>query len=121
MMAKLLLAEDDLTMMGLLRTLFQLEGYQVVLFEGISSDDLLKLLQKEKPDGMLLDVNLRQFSGLEIIRRIRQNPEFNQLPVIMTSGTDWRAQCLEAGANIFILKPFNPDELLKSVKELLTN
>ena len=119
MTVKLILVEDDLTMMGLLMTLFQLEGYQVVRFDGVSSDDLINLLQREKPDIMLLDVNLRQFNGLEILSHLRQEPEFMQLRVVMTSGMDLRDRCLEAGASAFILKPYNPDELLKKIRDLL--
>jgi DNA-binding response OmpR family regulator len=120
MMAKLVLVEDDITMLGLLETLFQLEGYRAIRFIGASSDDLLHLLQCEKPDVLLMDVNLRHFNGLEIIPQLHKEPDLNQMSIIMTSGVDLRDQCLKAGANAFIMKPFIPDELLNVIRDLLT-
>lgn len=120
-MPKLILVEDDIVMIGLLRTLFELEGLQVVPFHGNSTEELTALLHLEKPDIMLLDVNLPHMNGLEVMVTLRQDPELKGLHVVMTSGMDLKVECLKSGASAFILKPFNPDELLKLVTEQILN
>ncbi len=120
-MAKLILVEDDLVMVGLLKTLFELEGLQVVSFTGAYPDELIEMLRREKADVMLLDVNMHHINGLEFINRIRQEAEFEHLRVVMTSGIDYKEKCLKSGARAFILKPFNPDELLKIINEQIKN
>lgn len=111
--------EDDSTMRSLLKTLLELEGYQVKTFEGHSARDLLNSLKNESPAIIIMDVHLAAIDGLEALSALRQDAVFKHLPVIMTSGLDLKAECLNQGADAFIMKPFMPDDLITSIKSLL--
>ncbi len=115
-MAKIILVEDDATMFSLLQTLLQMEGFQVIPMRGESLEDFLKLMRAEKPALALVDVNLRMFNGMDLLRKIRSDPELRDTQVVMSSGMDYREQCLQAGANDFILKPYMPDDLISRIR-----
>ena len=120
-MKKVLLFEDDPTMMELLTTLLGIEGYQVTHFEGFTEESLFNKLRAEKPDILLMDVHLRQANGLNFLRALRLNPDFQDLRVIMTSGMNLRDNCLDSGANAFIMKPFMPEELITALQNQFSN
>jgi CheY-like chemotaxis protein len=113
-MPKLLLAEDDLTMVSLLSTLLRMEGIDVVALD--ANADVPAAVKNEKPDFMLMDVNIGKQNGLDILRAIRKDPENATVRIVMASGYNVKDQCLERGANHFLLKPFMPDDLLKLFK-----
>ena len=116
----ILLIEDDDSMVSLLQTLLEIEGYRAERLPGkIDMEVILAWVSNEKPDLVLLDVNLRQLNGLDLIRRVRQDEQLKGLPVLMTSGMELSKECLQAGANGFILKPFMPDELIGKIRGLL--
>lgn len=114
-MAKVLLAEDDPTMMSLLQTLLKMEGYEVKVLNVDS--DVPALVHQERPDVLLMDVHLGQQSGMEILEAIRKNDGLSNVRIVMTSGLNMRDECLHHGANAFLLKPFMPDDLLKLLKQ----
>jgi DNA-binding response OmpR family regulator len=113
-MNKVMLIEDDAMMLSLLRTLLEIEGYQVIQYS--LEEDLLSPILREKPDVIILDVHLKYLSGLELLHSIRKTPGIQDTRVIMSSGKDVRADCLLAGADDFLLKPFMPDDLLNSIR-----
>jgi CheY-like chemotaxis protein len=113
-MAKVLLVEDDRTMVSLLKTLLNMEGYEVVALE--VDADVPIAIQRENPDVLFMDVHMGKQSGLEIVETIRKNPELASLRVVMTSGLNVKDECLKRGANHFLLKPFMPDDLLRLLK-----
>lgn len=113
-MPKILLAEDDRTMVSLLTTLLKMEGYDVKVLDMHS--DVVSTVSQESPDVLLMDVHLGGHSGMDIVEEIRKDPLNENINVVMTSGLNMRDDCLERGANHFILKPFMPDELLKLLK-----
>ena len=113
-MAKILLAEDDKTMVSLLKTLLTMEGFEVLGLD--VSADVPAAVQREDPDALFMDVHLGEQSGIEILETIRKNKDLADLRVIMTSGLDVREECIRLGANAFLLKPFMPDDLLKLLK-----
>ena len=113
-MPKILLAEDDPTMVSLLSTLLKMEGIEVVALE--ASADVPAAVLKEKPDFVLMDVHIGKQNGLDILQAIRKDPENADLRIVMASGYNVKDQCLQRGANHFLLKPFMPDDLLKLFK-----
>lgn len=116
-MNKVMLVEDDATMQAVLRTLLEIEGYQVVIApDRKGQKELLSFIRSEEPDVMLLDVHLRETSGIELLRELRQDGTYTKTRVVMTSGLDMREKCFEAGADSFLLKPYMPDELLTKLK-----
>jgi DNA-binding response OmpR family regulator len=113
-MTKVLLAEDDPTMLALLKTLLSMEGFQVAALE--AEEDILSAMQREQPDVLLLDVHLSKQNGLEVLKKIRQDITLKKAPVVMTSGTDLTDECMNCGANDFLLKPYMPDDLVSMLK-----
>jgi DNA-binding response OmpR family regulator len=121
-MSKVMLIEDDRTMLTLLSTLLKMEGYQIIqLTTEQTVEDLITTLRREKPDGALVDVHLQHASGIDLVARVRQDPEINSLRILMTSGLDASVECKKAGANDFILKPYMPDELIQRIRRVLKN
>jgi DNA-binding response OmpR family regulator len=121
MTTKLLLIEDDHTMLALLGTLLRFEGFEVIQpkYEDDSIHGVLKLIRQEKPALVLMDVHLRLYNGLDLLHQIRQEKELEGLRVIMSSGMDVHERCQEAGADDFILKPYMPDELIKRIRDTI--
>lgn len=117
-MRKLMLIEDDETMLSLLRTLLQFEGFEVVVLNNEKNlDEIIRTIRREKPEVILLDVYLRHHNGFDLIDKIRQDPQLKDTRVLMSSGTDFRMQCIRRGADGFLLKPYMPDELINMIKE----
>lgn len=116
---RVLLIEDDATMLTLLRTLLRIEGYETVPLENDqSAEAILKTIRSERPDVILLDVHLRQVNGLDVLQAIRQDESIGHIAVIMSSGAEVSQRCLGMGANAFLLKPFMPDDLLRQIRDL---
>lgn len=106
-----MLAEDDMTMLSLLKTLIRMEGYEVI---ALSADaDVPSAVKREKPDLLLLDVYLLHQSGLDILDLLRRSQDTKSLCIVMTSGLNVKDECLRRGANDFLLKPYMPDELIE--------
>lgn len=114
-MAKLFLIEDDPTTVSLLSTLLDLEGYQVITPRDHQLNILINNVILEQPQVALIDVNLLQGNGLDLVRAIRNEPDVKGMRIIMYSGLNMQEECMQAGADDFIQKPFIPDELIKRI------
>ena len=114
---KVMLVEDDASMRAVLRTLLEIEGYEVALIpDRIALDGILQAIREAKPAIILLDVHLRDISGFDVLQQLRAEPEIQAARVIMSSGMDVRDRCMAAGADDFLMKPYMPDELLKKLQ-----
>lgn len=113
---QVMLVEDDPTMIAVLSTLLEIEGYQVSAPVNKTLDEIIQSIHSVHPDIVLLDVHIREISGFDVIKQIREDPNLNEIRVVMTSGMDVKERCLEAGANTFLLKPYMPDELMAKLK-----
>jgi len=116
-MRKIVIVDDDPNMSRLMRILFELEGFEVITAQRYQ--EILPLIQQVRPDAVLMDVRVQGRETLDVVRQIRQEPDLTNIPVVMTSGMDYRKQCLDAGANCFLLKPFVPDEMVRTIGTLL--
>jgi CheY-like chemotaxis protein len=114
-MAKILLAEDDPTMISLLKTLLKMEGFEVVTLA--LDADVPAAVQREMPDTVLMDVHLGGQNGLQILESIRRNDDLANIRVVMTSGLNMKDECISRGASAFLLKPFMPDDLISVLKQ----
>jgi len=114
-MLKVMLIEDDPTMVSLLTMLLNLEGYLVKTPTNNHMDSIFNDILLERPHIALVDVNLQQGNGLDLLREIRQAPAIMGTRVIMYSGLNLQEECIQAGADGFIQKPFIPDELIKLI------
>ncbi len=114
---KVMLVEDDATMQGVLRTLLEIEGFQVALGQARHQlDELVQSIHDAQPDAVLLDVHLRDLSGYDVLQRMRADSAISGVRVIMTSGMDVKDKCMAAGADDFLLKPYMPDELINKLR-----
>lgn len=116
-MSKVLIVDDDRTMVSLLKILLEMDGFDVV---NISlGDQLIEKARAEKPDLILMDVFLSDADGKEILVELRGTQDIADLRVIMTSGMDLADQCMDAGADAFLLKPYTPEQLMKAIQQNL--
>ena len=118
-MQKVMLAEDDATMLSLLTTLLKMEGFETTTLG--AQEDVLNAVRRDQPDVILLDVNLAQGNGIDFLRQIRQDDELHDTVVIMSSGMPLETESMDAGANAFLLKPYMPDTLINAIKTGIAN
>jgi DNA-binding response OmpR family regulator len=111
-----MLVEDDPTMLSLLQTLLEIEGYNVV--KPVDFNDVVSEVVAYKPDVMLIDVHLQDASGFDILEAVREEEAVKDTAVIMSSGMDFSSECIQKGANDFVMKPYMPDELIEKIKNL---
>jgi CheY-like chemotaxis protein len=114
-MPKILIVDDDETMVSLLRTLLELDGYEVI--DSHDWDAILDVIKQEEPELVLMDCILPRSSGIDILGKIRSQPDLDQTAVIMTSGLDMEHRCQALGANGFLLKPYPPEKLMNLIGE----
>lgn len=100
---KILLAEDDHTMVSLLTTLLTMEGYEVTSID--AGADVVAAARSIKPDALILDVHLFGQNGLDIMEKLRKSKDTNRLRVLMSSGANVREECIQRGADGFLMKP----------------
>ena len=124
-MTKIMLIEDDYTMLSLLITFLEVEGYEVVQVNSgenaYKAENVINILRRESPSLALMDVNLKYANGLELLRSVRDAPDLNDVKVLMSSGMDFTYQSMQDGADGFILKPYMPDELKARIQDILGN
>ena len=120
-MARVLIVEDSPAMRGMLSSIVsQLDDCEVL--EVGSGFDALRSLPRERVDLILTDINMPDINGLELISFERSNPNFEITPVIVVSSEGSsrdREKALGLGANAYVTKPFEPDDLLALVRKFL--
>jgi two-component system KDP operon response regulator KdpE len=113
----ILIADDDAPILRLVRTKLQNDGYRVVT--ATNGQEAVDLFENEQPDLIVLDIMMPIMDGIEALRRIREQ---SQVPIILltarTAGRD-KVRSLDLGADDYITKPFDPDELSARVAAVL--
>jgi two-component system response regulator MprA len=115
---RLLVVDDDRALREVLRRALELAGYEVVLTE--SGAGALAEVSGSVPDAVVLDIGLPDIDGLEVCRLLRR--EGNRVPVLMLTARDAvsdRIDGLDAGADDYLVKPFDIDELKARIRALL--
>jgi DNA-binding response OmpR family regulator len=118
-MNTVVVVDDDQVFCGLLKTVLELEGYKVIIAP--QPDDVVPTVRQVMPVLMLMDVHTGRGDTLGVLRELRTDEALNNVLVVMTSGMDRSAECLAAGADDFILKPFSPSELLTKIADLIAS
>jgi len=116
----ILIVDDDDKLREFVRVNLEMEGYSVR--EASSAEDGLKALEEEPPDLILLDVMMPQVDGWEMLQRVQERHGVGSIPVIMFSGKvdeESLKRATSRGAQGFIGKPFNPQQLIDSTKQLV--
>jgi two-component system response regulator MprA len=115
---KLLIVDDDRALRDALRRALNLAGYEIVA--AAAGLEALGLLAQQGPDALILDIGLPDVSGLEVCRRLRAQGQ--RLPVLMLTARDAvenRIDGLDAGADDYLVKPFDIGELIARIRALL--
>jgi DNA-binding response OmpR family regulator len=114
---KILVADDDLSIVDAVQLILEDEGYVV---ETATKGEYVKNLQDDLPDLILLDIWMSGVSGNEVCRHLKLKKKTKHIPVIMISANrDIEKISKECGAQDFIAKPFDISELLEKVKKHL--
>ena len=116
----ILIVDDDERLREFVRVNLEMEGYSVV--EAADAEQGLAALDEEPPDLILLDVMMPKVDGWEMLRRVQERHGVGSIPVIMFSGKVEEEDLRNAasrGAQGYIGKPFNPQQLIESTKQLL--
>jgi DNA-binding response OmpR family regulator len=116
---KIIVIDDDLATCQLIETALQLEGYRTVSVTQIADGNIAALLNSHQPDALILDFHLQAEETLKYVALIRANKTWQKLPVLIMSGINRWRQCEEAGADGFILKPFNWQELTAEIRKVI--
>lgn len=120
MSGSLLLVEDDASLAGITRRFLLQAGYKVTL--AVSGEEALSLIQNNKPDLVVSDVQLPGISGFKLCELIKENKGTASLPIILVTvlgKTQEKVQGLRIGADDYLTKPFDAQELLARVEAVL--
>ena len=116
----ILIADDEPHIRRILQFLLEQEGFEVLAAE--NGEAALSILKTTTPDLILLDVMMPEVDGFTVLSTIRRRAETSRIPVIMLTANDENSQKvrgLRGGANDYITKPFNQEELLLRMGNML--
>ncbi|HSL77236.1 MAG TPA: response regulator [Candidatus Limnocylindrales bacterium] len=105
---RVLVIDDDPDIGRLIRTILELEGYEVVLSDDGSRG--LAIAQRQRPDVIVLDLMMPVMDGFEALTHLRKDARTNDIPVLVLTAValqDSRRRALEAGATMYLTKPFD--------------
>jgi len=118
----ILVVDDSATVRKIVQLALRREGMQIVTAsDGLSA---LSAVADEEPDLILLDIMLPRMDGYHVCRVIREKPEYRHIPIIMLSGKDGlfdKVRGRLAGSSEYMTKPFDTNELIRSVRKHLAN
>ncbi len=117
---KILCVEDNEANMLLISRIVEAENH--VLLQAKDGAEAFRILQAERPDLILLDINIPGINGLELARRVKHEPEWAAIPIIATTANVLvgdREKCLEAGCDEYLPKPLDIYVLRAMIRQFL--
>lgn len=120
MSKRVLIADDEPNIVVSLEFLVKQKGYDVRVVH--AGDDALKVVAEFQPDLVLLDVMMPRISGYEVCQKLRENPAFRDIKIIMLSakGRDVEvSKGLAVGADAYVTKPFSTRDLMARIEQML--
>jgi len=115
-----MVVDDSVTVRKVTSRLLERHGYEVLLAK--DGMDAIAKLEDQKPDIMLLDIEMPRMDGFEVASLVRHNPNLEDLPIIMITsrtGEKHRERAFQIGVNCYMGKPFQEQQLLDTIAELL--
>lgn len=119
-MTKILAVDDSTSMRQMVSFTLKGAGYDVI--EASDGQEALEKAKNDQVDLVLSDVNMPVMDGISLIKELRGLPNYKYTPMLMLtteSATDKKSEGKAAGATGWIVKPFNPDQLLNTIKKVL--
>jgi DNA-binding response OmpR family regulator len=117
---KILVVDDEVDLVRTIQFSLELEGYKVLV--SYNGEDALAQARKENPDLILLDIMLPKLDGYKVCRLLKFDEQYKHIPILMmTAKTQEKDKLMgkETGANEYITKPFDMEELMEKIKEYL--
>jgi two-component system, cell cycle response regulator DivK len=120
MSKRILVVEDQMDSLQIVRDLLRVNDYEMT--EAENGEEALAAVAKDRPDLILMDIQLPVMDGYEATRRIKADPSLSSIPIIAVtsyalSGHEEKARA--AGCNDFVPKPYSPRQLLAKIREFL--
>ncbi len=120
MKEKILIVEDNPRNMRLITMTLSAKSYK--LFEASDGEQALDMAIRQRPDLIIMDIQLPKMNGLEVTRRLRQTPAFNHTPIIAITAYAMKGdkeKAIDAGCDVYLPKPINTRELPGLIAEIL--
>jgi len=117
---RILIVEDNPENMKVFEMVLSAKGY--TLLKAIDGEEALDIAIRERPDLVIMDIQLPGMNGLEVTRKLRENSAFSRIPIIAVSAYAMKGdkeKAIEAGCNAYLSKPFNIHELTGMIAEIL--
>ena len=117
---KILVVDDEVDLVETIRFPLEMDGFNVLV--SYNGEDALNQARKEKPDLIILDLMLPKLDGYKVCRLLKFDERYKDIPILMlTAKTQEKDKLLgkETGANEYITKPFDIDDLMKKVRVYL--
>lgn len=122
MSKKILAVDDEKHIVRLVQINLEKEGYQVVTAN--NGRQALEVVAAEKPDLIVMDVMMPEMDGFETLQKLKENVATAKIPVVMLTAKAQDADVFrgwQSGADLYLTKPFNPQELITFVKRIFQN
>ncbi len=119
-MTKILIVDDDISVTNLLGKVLSAEGYETIAVN--DSSTAIEVAVSTNPDLVILDLMMPQPDGFKVCRMLREDPNFMYTPILIVTAlddSDSRIVAFGAGANDYLTKPFNLEELISLTKALI--
>ncbi len=117
---RILVVDDEVDLVETIRFSLELEGFEILV--AYNGEEALNQARKEKPDLILLDLMLPKLDGYKVCRLLKFDERYKHIPILMLTAKSQdkdKTIGLETGANEYITKPFDMDDLMKKVKHYL--
>jgi len=121
-MAVILISEDEKDIRELIAFTLRFAGYEII--STTNGEEAYQIALEMLPDLVLLDVRMPRMSGYEVCKKLKKNETTRDIPVVFISAkgqVNEIEEGISAGAEEYILKPFSPDQLTKSINAILDN
>lgn len=117
---KIMIADDEEDIKIVLQMLLEAEGYEIITaYDGL---DALDKAKTELPDMILLDIMMPMYDGIEVCKQLKADWKTKEIPIVMVSAAAQDSsvtRAMEAGANDYIIKPFDSEDVISKVKKYL--
>jgi len=114
----IIVLDDDRQFCDLIKIVLEMEGYQTTVTH--DPGEVLSLAHRLNPVLVLMDVHVASADTFDVLEKMKVDAVLKNVPVVMTSGIDYGAECRERGAEAFLFKPFRPTELLTTITGLIS-
>jgi two-component system cell cycle response regulator DivK len=120
MKKRILIVEDNPVHMRLIEMTLRSKNY--TLLKATSGEEAMDIATRERPDLILMDLNLPEMTGFEVTKKLRENPSFSHTPIIAITAYAMRGdreRVIESGCDAYLTKPINTHELLNVIAQML--